>query len=70
MLAWPKVPADQHPICTYIRRNILESDIVHSSRDVLTVYIRVNKESPRIYIHNVYNEPANEEVPGMSGPSP
>jgi ribonuclease HI len=66
MLAWPKVPADQRPrVCTYVRRNILESNIVHSSRDVLTIYIRVNKESPRIYIHNVYNEPANAEVPGI-----
>src|SRR5712664_4228731 len=27
MLAWPKVPAGQHPrVCTYVRRNILESD--------------------------------------------
>lgn len=66
MLAWPKVPADQHPrVCTYVRRNVLESDIVYSSRDVLTVYIRVNEESPRIYIHNVYNEPANAEAPGI-----
>jgi hypothetical protein len=66
MLAWPKVPADQHPrVCTYVRRNIVESDIVYSSRDVLTIYIRANKESPRIYIHNVYNEPANPEVPGI-----
>jgi len=53
MLAWPKVPAGQHPrVCTYVRRNILESNMVYSSRDVLTIYIRVNEESPRIYVHS------------------
>jgi hypothetical protein len=63
-LAWPKTPADQRPrVCTYVRRNILESDITYSSRDVLTVCVRLREGGPRIYIHNVYNEPNNTATP-------
>ena len=51
--------------CTYVRRNIAEADIAYSSRDVLTVYIRAQAGGPRIYIHNVYNEPSNANVPGI-----
>jgi hypothetical protein len=65
-LAWPKLIGDLRPrVCTYVRRNIAEADIAYSSRDVLTVYIRAQAGGPRIYIHNVYNEPSNANVPGI-----
>lgn len=64
-LAWPKLTGEFRPrVCTYVRRNIPETDIVYSSRDVLTVYIQT-QVNPRIYIHNVYNEPNNRNVPGI-----